>query len=164
MLTATAEAEIRTRHEAIERELLLYRNTGNYIMQADGGRQAHADRAVLLAQVRLLGNTLQGVCEDAFSQDNCPAECDAYGHVAECGAVSAAAHARHLTARAQQAETAVRRLRAAAKELQQWGATPASACWCTPLRCSPSAPASVHSPGCDALRIALAFAVTAVPA
>jgi hypothetical protein len=163
MLTAEAQAEIERVHakDDVRVQRLL---EGPVVGESALWVLAHRHREALLAQVRLLGNTLQSVCEDAFSKDNCPAECDSYGHVEECGAVSAAAHARQLATRVQQAETAVRRLRAAAKELQQWGATPASACWCTPQVCPPPAPARVHSPGCDAMHIALAFTATVVPA
>ena len=148
MLTAQAEAEIRARHEALQAWL---EQGGVRVTSQKVAMATHADRAVLLAHVKLLGDTLRSVCEDAFSKEECPAQCDSYGHAEECGAVSAAAHARNLTTRLAYAEQAVRRLRVAATELQRWGRTPDTACWChtPPFN-------RVHSPGCQAMQFALA--------
>ena len=62
-------------------------------------------------EIRRLQATLKAVCEDAFA-DECPTngKCDTYGHAEECGAVSAMAHAKNLTAE-------IRRLR---EEMDRW--------------------------------------------
>ena len=55
--------------------------------------------ADLQEEIRRLRATLRAVCEDAFA-DECPKHCmcDTYGHAEECGAVSAATHAKNLKA------------------------------------------------------------------
>ena len=105
MLTAQAEAEIRARHVQTE-------TNGGPIPDTAWAR-CHADRAILLAHVHNLRETLKWVCEDAFSKEDCPAQCDSYGHAEECGATSAAVHARQLSTRLAQAEQAAKTLREA---------------------------------------------------
>ena len=61
-------------------------------------------------QVGRLQATLKAVCEDVFA-DECPKECkcDTYGHAEECGAVSAAVHAKNLQQRVEGLEEALTR-------------------------------------------------------